>query len=80
MAKPLLPTIFRATRIFTTPSTEGEGLLACASVPLRIGGQIIGTLDVHSKCNPNAFDANDIHILEMLASQAAIAIEKRQAI
>ena len=60
---------------FRTPLAEAEGLLACASVPLRIGSRIIGTLDVHSKSKHHAFDSTDVSILEMLASQAAIAIE-----
>ncbi len=60
---------------FSNPSAENEGLLACASVPLRVGGKIIGTLDVHSKSDPYAFNEQHIQILSMLASQAAISIE-----
>ncbi len=60
---------------FYNPSAENEGLLACASVPLMVGGKIIGTLDIHSKTNRQAFNEEHIHVLNMLASQAAIAIE-----
>jgi PAS domain S-box-containing protein len=60
---------------FYNPSSANEGLLACASVPLVIGGKIIGTLDIHSKKDRYAFNEEHIHILKMLASQAAIAIE-----
>lgn len=57
------------------PAAIDEGFLACASVPLRIGERIIGTLDVLSKTHRWAFTKLHISILEMLASQAAIAIE-----
>jgi PAS domain S-box-containing protein len=60
---------------FFNPAAAKEGLLACASVPLIARGKIIGTLDVHSKTNPQAFTPDHIQILSMLASQAAIAIE-----
>ncbi len=60
---------------FYNPSAAEEGLLACASVPLVAGGKIIGTLDVHSKKDRQAFNEGHIHVLSMLASQAAIAIE-----
>ncbi len=60
---------------FDNPSAGNEGLLACASVPLSVGGRIIGTLDVHSKVDRNAFNEEHIRILSLLASQAAIAIE-----
>jgi PAS domain S-box-containing protein len=63
---------------FYNPSAASEGLLACASVPLVAGGKIIGTLDIHSKTNRHAFNEEHIHVLNMLASQAAIAIENAQ--
>ncbi|HLO58887.1 MAG TPA: PAS domain S-box protein [Bacteroidales bacterium] len=61
---------------FSNPTAGDEGLLACASVPLIIDGRIIGTLDIHSKTNPDAFGPQHLHLMKMLASQAAIAIEK----
>jgi PAS domain S-box-containing protein len=60
---------------FSNPSAANEGLLACASVPLIVGGKIIGTLDVHSKSKRDAFTEEHIRTLSMLAGQAAIAIE-----
>jgi PAS domain S-box-containing protein len=60
---------------FYNPSASEEGLLACASVPLMVGDRIIGTLDVHSKTTRQAFSEAHIQMLNMLASQAAIAIE-----
>lgn len=60
---------------FENPAAAGEGLVACASVPLKVRGKIIGTLDVHSKTNRYAFGENQIYFLHLLAGQAAIAID-----
>jgi len=60
---------------FYNPAAANEGLLACASVPLIAKDRIIGTLDVHSKINRNAFGEDQVYFLHMLARQAAIAIE-----
>ncbi|GAK51506.1 ATPase, histidine kinase-, DNA gyrase B-, and HSP90-like domain protein [Candidatus Moduliflexus flocculans] len=60
---------------FYNPAAANEGLLACASVPLIAKDRIIGTLDVHSKTDRNAFGEDQVYFLHMLARQAAIAIE-----
>jgi PAS domain S-box-containing protein len=60
---------------FNNPAAVHDHLLACLSVPLIFKGRAIGTIDVHSKTNANAFSQDDIHLLSMLAGQAAIAIE-----
>ncbi len=44
------------------------------SVPIGIGGQVIGILEVEANV-PNAFDENDQATLEIMADQIAIAIE-----
>ncbi|HEY1011883.1 MAG TPA: GAF domain-containing SpoIIE family protein phosphatase, partial [Herpetosiphonaceae bacterium] len=44
------------------------------AVPLRVGSQIIGVLDVQSD-RYDAFDENDFFVLQTLADQIAIAIE-----
>lgn len=51
------------------PDTRSE-----MALPLRIGGRIIGALDVQST-QPNAFTEEDIATLTTLADQVAIAIE-----
>ncbi len=43
------------------------------SVPIQIGSEIAGVLDVQSR-NPNAFNDNDILVLETLADQLAAAL------
>jgi PAS domain S-box-containing protein len=44
------------------------------SVPMQMAGKTVGVLDVQSP-QPNAFDENDVLVLETLASQIAVAIE-----
>ena len=51
------------------PDTRSE-----IALPLRIGGRVIGVLDVQST-EPNAFTQEDVNIASILADQVAIAIE-----
>jgi signal transduction histidine kinase/GAF domain-containing protein len=51
------------------PATRSE-----LAVPLKIGQQVIGILDVQSD-ELNAFDSDDVAILQALGDQVAIAIE-----
>jgi len=54
-----------------------EGVASTRSelaVPLRIGNEVVGVLDVESR-EPDAFDEKDIRMLTSFAAQAAIAIE-----
>lgn len=44
------------------------------SVPIKVGQQTVGVLDVQSP-HVNAFDENDVLVLETLADQVAVAIE-----
>ncbi len=75
--EPLIVNDLPNSPLFFNPAVEtaGEGLLACASVPLIVGEKVIGTLDVHSKTRRDAFNEQHIALLRMLAGQAAIAIE-----
>ncbi len=61
--------------LFYNPSAQDEGLLACISTPMIVGGEIIGTLDVHSKTERQAFSQDHLQILSLLANQAATALE-----
>ena len=51
------------------PETRSE-----MSIPLKVGRNVIGALDVQSK-ETNAFSQEDINVLSTLADQVAIAIE-----
>jgi len=55
------------------PDTRSE-----LALPLRIGGQIIGALDVQS-LEANAFSQEDVQILSTLADQIAIAIQNARS-
>jgi GAF domain-containing protein len=50
------------------PDTRSE-----MALPLRVGSQLVGVLDVQSK-EVNAFQEEDIAVLEILANQVSIAI------
>jgi len=51
------------------PETRSE-----IALPLRIGENVIGVIDVQSK-QPNAFDEEDVNTLSTLADQVSIAIQ-----
>lgn len=56
------------------PETRSE-----MALPLRLGGQVIGALDVQST-RPNAFDEGDITTLQLLADQLAVALNNARLI
>jgi GAF domain-containing protein/HAMP domain-containing protein len=51
------------------PETQSE-----MALPLRVGERVIGALDVQSR-TANAFDEDDVTILQVLADQLAVAFE-----
>ncbi len=55
------------------PHTKAE-----LGIPLKIGDQVIGALNVQSK-QANAFSEDDVSILQTLADQIAVAIDNAQA-
>jgi PAS domain S-box-containing protein len=52
------------------PGTQSEIIL-----PLRLGEKIIGALDVQSD-KENAFNEDDVRVLQIMADQLAVALEK----
>ncbi len=54
---------------------SGHEILAIMNVPLVLQNKTIGTIAVYSFTKPQAFNESDSHIVSLLASQAAIAIE-----
>lgn len=55
------------------PDTRSE-----LALPLRAGGEVIGVLDVQSR-ESNAFQSEDIDVLNTLADQVAIAIQNARS-
>jgi putative methionine-R-sulfoxide reductase with GAF domain/HAMP domain-containing protein len=51
------------------PETRSE-----AAVPLQVGGRVLGALDVQST-DPNAFQPEDLEVLQTLADQLSAAIQ-----
>ena len=49
------------------------------SVPIQVGGETVGVLDVQSQ-QLNAFDENDVMVIETLADQLAVAIENARLV
>lgn len=59
------------------PDLADESIAATMLVPISVGGQIIGVLQV-DKATPRSFSNTDLLMLSTLADQAAIAIENAQ--
>ncbi len=56
-----------------------EGVHAAACLPLVVAGRTVGVLDVCSKSDL-AYSEDEIHVLKMLAEQAAVAIHNSQLV
>jgi signal transduction histidine kinase len=50
-----------------------EAPVSLLAIPLRVGGQIIGVLDVVNK--EHGFTQDDVRLIELFANQAAVAVE-----
>jgi GAF domain-containing protein len=69
---------YAANQVDTDPFFQPEPLLPDTqselAIPLRVAGQVIGVLDIHS-AKSNAFGENEINILQTLAGQVAVAVQ-----
>ncbi len=54
------------------PNTRSE-----MAIPLKLKGRVVGALDVQSN-QPNAFDDDDITVLQTLSAQVSVAIDNAQ--
>jgi HD-GYP domain-containing protein (c-di-GMP phosphodiesterase class II)/signal transduction histidine kinase len=63
----------RRFRRLNHPQYNTKSLL---SVPLRVEGEVIGVVNVNNKANGEAFDADDLGLLVMLAERVGSAIER----
>jgi len=57
----------------TLPETQAE-----AAIPLRIGSRIIGVIDIQAK-QVNAFNEDEVSVLQTLADQVAVAIDNARS-
>lgn len=56
------------------PHPDRPNVQSEVAVPLTAAGQVVGVLDVQSQ-QPNAFDDDDVALLQIIGDQLAIAIE-----
>ena len=59
--------------LYADPAARSWGVQAIAGFPLRSGPQVIGVLTV-AFLEPHTFSHSEIHLLEFLADQAAVAV------
>lgn len=71
---PIICRDVEADRRATNPFLKEEGIRSLMTVPLKFGGETIGTLGVHSRSTTDAFETKHARILELLASQAVAAV------
>lgn len=69
-----VPDVRQDPRWLRMDATEIEGVVSYLAVPLRVGGRVIGVLDVATR-TPRTFSAEEIDFLTTLGGRAAIAIE-----
>jgi len=74
-----LPDLQSPTIRFVRPALLKEGFRSYAMMPLRSGSSLLGVLEVFHRAE-FSFDAEWKRLLEMLAQQIAIAVEKTRAI
>ena len=67
----IVPDVSQDSRFVVVTDTNARSELA---VPIRIGGNTVGVLNVQSQ-ELDAFDPSDLTVIQSLADQAAIAIE-----
>jgi diguanylate cyclase (GGDEF)-like protein/PAS domain S-box-containing protein len=68
------PDAIKTFRIFRTSGTPTQ---AYVGVPMIVGDDVVGVVSMQSY-HANAYDANQIRLLETIATQAAVAIENSQ--
>jgi signal transduction histidine kinase len=59
------------------PGEETVTIRSELAVPLRLGGKVVGVLEVQSP-RPDAFDQNDVMVMETLSDQIATAIHNAE--
>ena len=60
-----------------TPGAVAEGMVGLYSLPLKVGEETVGALNLYSRSKPFAFP--DLQVSEALAAQAAVTLANAQA-
>ncbi|GEM_PF-950340 len=58
------------SELFTTRPWDG----ALVSLPISLGGRVLGVMNLAHHGDPHEFDENELRVLELLADQAALAL------
>ncbi len=61
-----------------TPGYRAAGARAVVAVPLLVRGEVVGVLSVADYTGARRFDREDVEVLSLLASHAALAIERAE--
>lgn len=79
--KPLLATKKRLKELEDSGDIEGIGTDSeiWLGVPLKIEGKVTGVFAVQSYTDENAYDETDMEVLEFIADQISISIERKTA-
>lgn len=76
-ARPLLVRDVRSTAgIKPSPASRGYKTNSFISYPIKVGGQIIGILNITDKIDGGEYSACDLELLEAFAPQLAIALDR----
>ncbi|MCP4725926.1 MAG: PAS domain S-box protein [bacterium] len=77
--------LYRTEEVYTEMLEKGEvepvGSIAkiWLGVPLIVKRKVIGVLVVQSYNNPDLYNSNDIHLLEYVSEQIALAVQRKKA-
>jgi GAF domain-containing protein len=68
-----VPDVMADVRYFQPESIRRMEIRSAAVVPMQLGTELLGVLDAES-ARPDAFDSQDLALLQTVANQAAVAI------
>ncbi len=57
-------------------SEQGVDLKACAIIPLRSAGVVIGTVSVYDRADGQPFDPSDVNLLKTLGHQVVVGLDR----
>jgi PAS domain S-box-containing protein len=79
--KPLLATKEKIKELEESGDVEGFGSDSeiWLGVPLKVGGKVTGVFAVQSYTDENAYDESDCEVLEFIADQISISIDRKKA-
>jgi GAF domain-containing protein/HAMP domain-containing protein len=72
-----IPDVHQETRWAQANAADKEGIVSYLGAPLRVGGRVIGVLNVATR-TPREFTAEEVGFFATLAGQAAVAIQNAQ--